>query len=95
MPLLLSHVCLYYTLQKVDIVKKAWALLKLGARNIKILMNDQSLIFKCFSVYAMAMVRQLLFNSWDIYSQIILSMQNILILIIIYYQITTHSSAAI
>ena len=66
----------------MDIVKKAWALLKLGARNIK--------IFKCFSVYAMAMVRQLLFNSWDIYSQIILSMQNILILIITYYRITTE-----
>ena len=38
----------------------------------------------------MAMVRQLLFNSWDIYSQIILSMQNILILIITYYRITTE-----
>ena len=37
----------------------------------------------------MAMVRQLLFIWVAIYSQIRLYMQNILILIIIYYQITT------
>ena len=37
----------------------------------------------------MAMVRKLLFNPMHFYSQIRLSMQSILILIITYYQITT------